>query len=70
MTFLEQLQTAEERNQSMLCVGLDPEPAKFPVQTTNCLLCRAPRRGAVRKTHATHARRSTTRAGDFGRQAR
>ena len=30
MTFLEQLQTAEERNQSMLCVGLDPEPAKFP----------------------------------------
>ncbi len=30
MTFLEQLQTAEERNQSTLCVGLDPEPAKFP----------------------------------------
>ena len=30
MTFLEQLQTAEERNHSMLCVGLDPEPAKFP----------------------------------------
>ena len=30
MTFLEQLQQAESRNQSMLCVGLDPEPAKFP----------------------------------------
>ena len=30
MTFLEQLQQAERRNQSMLCVGLDPEPAKFP----------------------------------------
>jgi orotidine-5'-phosphate decarboxylase len=30
MTFLEQLTEAERRNQSMLCVGLDPEPAKFP----------------------------------------
>jgi orotidine-5'-phosphate decarboxylase len=30
MTFLEQLQQAEYRNQSMLCVGLDPEPSKFP----------------------------------------
>ena len=30
MTFLEQLQQAESRNQSMLCVGLDPEPSKFP----------------------------------------
>ena len=30
MTFLEQLQQAERSNQSMLCVGLDPEPAKFP----------------------------------------
>jgi orotidine-5'-phosphate decarboxylase len=30
MTFLEQLQQAERANQSMLCVGLDPEPAKFP----------------------------------------
>jgi orotidine-5'-phosphate decarboxylase len=29
-TFLEQLQSAEQRNQSLLCVGLDPEPAKFP----------------------------------------
>lgn len=31
MTFLEKLQLAERRNASMLCVGLDPEPAKFPV---------------------------------------
>ncbi|MDT8990075.1 orotidine-5'-phosphate decarboxylase [Curvibacter sp. APW13] len=31
MTFLEKLAAAERRNQSMLCVGLDPEPAKFPV---------------------------------------
>ena len=30
MTFLEQLKEAERTNQSMLCVGLDPEPAKFP----------------------------------------
>ncbi len=30
MIFLEQLKEAERRNQSMLCVGLDPEPAKFP----------------------------------------
>jgi orotidine-5'-phosphate decarboxylase len=30
MTFLEQLIDAERRNQSMLCVGLDPEPSKFP----------------------------------------
>lgn len=30
MTFLEKLQLAERRNASMLCVGLDPEPAKFP----------------------------------------
>jgi orotidine-5'-phosphate decarboxylase len=32
MTFLEQLQQAERTNQSMLCVGLDPEPSKFPAQ--------------------------------------
>ena len=31
MTFLEQLKAAEHTNQSMLCVGLDPDPAKFPV---------------------------------------
>ncbi len=30
MTFLDQLRTAERQNGSMLCVGLDPEPAKFP----------------------------------------
>jgi len=30
MTFLEMLQDAQRRNGSMLCVGLDPEPAKFP----------------------------------------
>ena len=30
MTFLEQLQQAERSTQSMLCVGLDPEPSKFP----------------------------------------
>lgn len=31
MTFLDLLRDASARNQSMLCVGLDPEPAKFPV---------------------------------------
>jgi orotidine-5'-phosphate decarboxylase len=31
MRFLEQLAAAERLNQSMLCVGLDPEPAKFPL---------------------------------------
>ena len=31
MTFIEQLQNAQSRHQSMLCVGLDPEPAKFPL---------------------------------------
>jgi orotidine-5'-phosphate decarboxylase len=30
MTFLAQLATAAAHNHSMLCVGLDPEPAKFP----------------------------------------
>ena len=30
MTFLEMLQGAQQRNQSMLCVGLDPEPKRFP----------------------------------------
>ncbi|MDO8776567.1 MAG: orotidine-5'-phosphate decarboxylase [Burkholderiaceae bacterium] len=28
--FLDSLRSAERTNQSMLCVGLDPEPAKFP----------------------------------------
>jgi len=31
MTFLEQLKHATERQRSVLCVGLDPEPSKFPV---------------------------------------
>ena len=31
MTFLEQLQYATHASRSVLCVGLDPEPAKFPV---------------------------------------
>ena len=30
MTFLEQLRQAERANGSLLCVGLDPEPAKMP----------------------------------------
>ncbi len=30
MTFLAQLSAAAKRNQSMLCVGLDPDPSKFP----------------------------------------
>ena len=29
LTFLQQLSQAEQQNQSMLCVGLDPEPARF-----------------------------------------
>jgi orotidine-5'-phosphate decarboxylase len=31
MTFLDQLRTAERQNGSLLCVGLDPDPAKFPL---------------------------------------
>ena len=30
MKFTEMLAAAERHNASMLCVGLDPEPAKFP----------------------------------------
>ncbi|TFY98065.1 orotidine-5'-phosphate decarboxylase [Ramlibacter rhizophilus] len=30
MTFIEKLLDAQRRNGSMLCVGLDPEPARFP----------------------------------------
>lgn len=30
MIFLDQLRTAERQNGSLLCVGLDPEPARFP----------------------------------------
>ncbi|MBC7719305.1 MAG: orotidine 5'-phosphate decarboxylase, partial [Chitinophagaceae bacterium] len=29
-TFLDMLSAAERQNQSMLCVGLDPEPSRFP----------------------------------------
>lgn len=32
MTFTEQLAAAWEKNDSLLCVGLDPDPAKFPAQ--------------------------------------
>jgi orotidine-5'-phosphate decarboxylase len=30
MTFIDMLRDAQARNGSMLCVGLDPEPARFP----------------------------------------
>jgi orotidine-5'-phosphate decarboxylase len=30
MTFLDMMRTAERQNGSMLCVGLDPEPTRFP----------------------------------------
>jgi orotidine-5'-phosphate decarboxylase len=30
MSFLQKLREAQRRNRSMLCVGLDPEPARFP----------------------------------------
>ncbi|KWT91990.1 Orotidine 5'-phosphate decarboxylase [Variovorax sp. WDL1] len=32
MTFLDKLRAAERRNGSLLCVGLDPEPARFPAR--------------------------------------
>jgi orotidine-5'-phosphate decarboxylase len=32
MTFLDMLRGAERQNGSMLCVGLDPEPSRFPAQ--------------------------------------
>ena len=32
MTFLDKLRAAERRNGSLLCVGLDPEPTKFPAR--------------------------------------
>jgi orotidine-5'-phosphate decarboxylase len=35
MTFLQKLQAARARNGSMLCVGLDPEPARFPADLKN-----------------------------------
>jgi orotidine-5'-phosphate decarboxylase len=30
MTFVQMLQAAQQRNGTMLCVGLDPDPARFP----------------------------------------
>ena len=30
MTFIDKILAAERRNDTLLCVGLDPEPAKFP----------------------------------------
>lgn len=30
MTFVEKLRNAQQRNDSMLCVGLDPEPSRLP----------------------------------------
>ena len=35
MTFLQMLQAAQGRNGSMLCVGLDPEPTRFPAGLAN-----------------------------------
>ncbi len=32
MTFLDMLRDATARNDSLLCVGLDPEPTRFPDQ--------------------------------------
>jgi orotidine-5'-phosphate decarboxylase len=34
MTFLDQLRRAERQNGSFLCVGLDPDPTKFPTHLT------------------------------------
>jgi orotidine-5'-phosphate decarboxylase len=34
MTFMESLRAAWQRNNSLVCVGLDPEPARFPAQFT------------------------------------
>ena len=35
MSFIDMLASAEGRNRSMLCVGLDPEPARFPGKFKN-----------------------------------
>ena len=34
MNFLDKLRAAEQKNRSLLCVGLDPEPARFPAGLT------------------------------------
>ncbi len=35
MTFLDKLRSAERQNRSMLCVGLDPDPTRFPAHFKN-----------------------------------
>src|SRR5947208_17001902 len=35
MNFLEKLLTASRQNNSLLCIGLDPEPIRFPVELQN-----------------------------------
>jgi orotidine-5'-phosphate decarboxylase len=35
MNFLDQLRHARQAHQSLLCVGLDPEPSRFPVHLKN-----------------------------------
>ena len=35
MTFMQMLEKAQPNHPSMLCVGLDPEPSKFPVSLKN-----------------------------------
>ena len=35
MNFSDMLQRAERQNQSLLCVGLDPDPKRFPAHMTN-----------------------------------
>jgi orotidine-5'-phosphate decarboxylase len=35
MNFTDMLQAAERQNRSMLCVGLDPEPTRFPQAMRN-----------------------------------
>jgi len=35
MNFLDKLGAAERQNQSLLCVGLDPDPARFPAHLKN-----------------------------------
>ena len=32
MTFREKLRAASSRNDSLLCVGLDPQPALMPIE--------------------------------------
>ena len=41
MTFIEMLQDAQRRNGSMLCVGLDPEPTRFPGATSRATPARS-----------------------------